>query len=70
MDWFLGLVAMLPEQHEDDLLLQIRWNEAVNYLTIHDLLCGESSSPSLAPTKMLINTYLLHLKTLMFEKFE
>ena len=42
VDRFLGLVTVLPEQHEADLLLQIRSDETVGYLPIHDLIWSKS----------------------------
>lgn len=43
VNWFLGLVTVLPEQHEADLLLQIRRNETISYLPIHDVIWSQSS---------------------------
>lgn len=41
VDRFLGLVTVLPEQHEADPLLQIRRNQAISDLPFHNLICSK-----------------------------
>lgn len=43
MDGLLGLVPVLPQQHKADLLLQLRRNEAIGDLPIHNIVCNTKS---------------------------
>lgn len=38
MDRFLGLMTVLPQQHEADLLLQVRGDETVRDLPFHNVI--------------------------------
>lgn len=46
VNWFLGLMTVLSEQHEDNLFLQIRRNETISYLPIHNLFWKRALPPS------------------------
>lgn len=38
MDWLLGLVAVLPEEHVADLFPQLRFEQTVLYLLLNDII--------------------------------
>lgn len=43
VDGLLGLVPVLPQQHKADLLFQLRGNEAIGDLPIHNIVCNAKS---------------------------